>query len=1629
MYPDAVFDENVTMASAATDPEHFVWLGCAPDHYHGGVEGAGVQWLVNSNGTLNAMIQVSLTYAHIDGIEFVGDPKYPMIAPLAGASIGTAGFKVIYSASGGGVTNCMFHGIHSFGTETPGWRQVAGISTNASTGVAGAIAQSPNGNVEQISPEWVGTGIDTSDGVAHGWLSIAGAVAASGTAPSIKNGGAAIATSTNGAAGYTNEITMPTGDSAPAAGDIIVLMVGNDSSSANQEFGAWSVQQGFNFCGWHGNTITDTHLAVYMKESDGTEDATIYIHSDSSQDHVAFLAVIEDAQLSLSPFNPVDAATAAVHTIAAETTPVNNCYALAFMLKDRADVSLTMTTAAPWTEIAEQKSGGTSGGCTLSVAEQTVATASSSGTCVVTTNISDGGVQGMVVLQPATTKANFKDEDDIELNTALATSSITATKPTGGGAPSVGDLLLIFVGNDSTGVGPEFDDVTYKPTGFTLIGTAGTSTVDCYIGIFGRIADGTETATIACPALSSADMWCAYAVVENFDNTTGLTTAIDSSTFTTDSSKPWNTFTHTPTRTNCLQIAGVTSDGGHHAPLWCGDVGLADPYITAILSRYGVYMNNLIYDIKYDSVLDAPLTYGYAFYDNTSNSTSMTRAILYNTIAKVGNGIWCNVLNDHGCIANNLYFSSASRWPGSAGVNWAGADFHEGNVSNCEFDEFDWKLRTAANTFTDFANDDYTIKKDHYIGVASYPQPFQRTYSEAAQISDSNTWINQPRWLAYTYQDITGTGKRWLDPTWDNVPGAFAYQLASDEARVTKNQIASSGGDYTSVSAWEAGLVTDPDPDLNSESDRGEVYWGQCAAESFDDSVTIDVATPSQHSSNFRLQGLGVHGGEPDAGARLNPTSSAIPVQAKAFASIYNMSLGSHYVSTARSAATSTEANLWFNCVFHTNVAYTPVTVPHANTVTVSGFEGATAFVGCGAQASYDSTLSGLELGIWSVGTSRWVHWLYCSANGVSIQDATPTGVSETVGWNSTASADIDSGNCTFHMCLMNADDSDAEITNKFTLDNQPKSFQSANAWYCHSGGALADLPQRYWESYYGVADTGIMFDEGDIAQSNNLDGDGANIGDVGNQCLLDWDSYHDSKYLLTLWSLLIYDWHGTARKNTPGAHEAGDPSAHVLAADSVTNNAVSLAHTGVPTTIVEQYTDVVEAVGGYGSPFLQDTRTRETPYDIIGLEERVDWKARLRYKNFYNFLSLWSADAFFTTVGILPERPRLGEPGLFSRSSVGYVVDRKGVLQDTQKSLPRMNWALVRGVWRRALLLEDGTINKVYRNTGFDDDLTTGWAKSGDAAATLTVVDDTDKIRDVGLLPWVTDGKVLKLDNSGGATNAQAQNNGTVGNLNKHSVSAFIRGDAGVIAIEGSGAIFAASTTYRRVRYENVTPSATSDNFVIDVAAGDVVYFILAQMEEAGWASTPVVNEASAATASRLPEELSYELPNNVADPGEVTVYMRFIAQMDNAAGVERTLFEISNRQGDSPWLRLYISSLGAYSVSRHNGTSENTAAIPSGTFSTSRGDEVEVVWTGRSDGTGRIIAGKNYADPAGSEFSVLAPAAAYSGGRFYLGSHPSGGNGSIALVDIKLFDREVLGTDADILDFCRLTGYKKAK
>ena len=84
--------------------------------------------------------------------------------------------------------------------------------------------------------------------------------------------------------------------------------------------------------------------------------------------------------------------------------------------------------------------------------------------------------------------------------TAVATSaSLTLTIPSG---VSDGDLLLILVGNDNGAAGEGFIDNT---TGWTLEYSYGDATSDSYIGLYSKIADGTNEDSVTVNSTDSDD--------------------------------------------------------------------------------------------------------------------------------------------------------------------------------------------------------------------------------------------------------------------------------------------------------------------------------------------------------------------------------------------------------------------------------------------------------------------------------------------------------------------------------------------------------------------------------------------------------------------------------------------------------------------------------------------------------------------------------------------------------------------------------------------------------------------------------------------------------------------------------------------------------------------------------------------------------------------------------------------------------------------------------------------------------------------------------------------------------------------------------------------------------------------
>lgn len=171
-------------------------------------------------------------------------------------------------------------------------------------------------------------------------------------------------------------------------------------------------------------------------------------------------------------------------------------------------------------------------------------------------------------------------------------------------------------------------------------------------------------------------------------------------------------------------------------------------------------------------------------------------------------------------------------------------------------------------------------------------------------------------------------------------------------------------------------------------------------------------------------------------------------------------------------------------------------------------------------------------------------------------------------------------------------------------------------------------------------------------------------------------------------------------------------------------------------------------------------------------------------------------------------------------------------------------------------LAIEGSTQNKLT-DYNANPATTGGWSRGGDAASTLTVVTDPSGFLAAAKLNQVcTGGKIYKLDNSGGATDAYAESSATFSSTSTHTISAWVLSQNG----SGTGAQLTSSGTSPATldipvgatmtrNALTLTPDATGDKMRIVAKPGKVVYFILAQMELNPIASSVIVTSGAAAT------------------------------------------------------------------------------------------------------------------------------------------------------------------------------------
>lgn len=250
-----------------------------------------------------------------------------------------------------------------------------------------------------------------------------------------------------------------------------------------------------------------------------------------------------------------------------------------------------------------------------------------------------------------------------------------------------------------------------------------------------------------------------------------------------------------------------------------------------------------------------------------------------------------------------------------------------------------------------------------------------------------------------------------------------------------------------------------------------------------------------------------------------------------------------------------------------------------------------------------------------------------------------------------------------------------------------------------------------------------------------------------------------------------------------------------------------------------------------------------------------------------------------------------------------------------------------------RGLRVTAGAVNKCEAFTAPSD--LTGLTKTGDAAASLTVVDDSDNMP--AWLVALTGGMVYKLDNSAGNGDAFVGVLGQTGNTNTHTISVLARSEhvvgrfgLGVNAVMSGG--IAGGYIFEKV---TLTPTNTSNNLYFRAVSGSIIYFALPQLTETSEAVDYIPTSGTAASAGADQETFDLGLSGGVwtnlggIDPaGGVTI----LCEADWAGGTNGfpALVSLDSGSGNRREIFRASSNLQIRSLLRWGAVDQITAAGP---------------------------------------------------------------------------------------------------
>lgn len=371
-----------------------------------------------------------------------------------------------------------------------------------------------------------------------------------------------------------------------------------------------------------------------------------------------------------------------------------------------------------------------------------------------------------------------------------------------------------------------------------------------------------------------------------------------------------------------------------------------------------------------------------------------------------------------------------------------------------------------------------------------------------------------------------------------------------------------------------------------------------------------------------------------------------------------------------------------------------------------------------------------------------------------------------------------------------------------------------------------------------------------------------------------------------------------------------------------------------------------------------EDVAIVETTANIKGFVRAINealsiTEAAERARDFLDDLSTtfyWHAE-----YGIAPVKG--GEP-TFDRGSSAWAIDQRGTWVEYLTDTLRFTWRIVDSMFSQVVAKTELTAtNKCQRNVDYGANGTTGWslAGNGQADATLVVADDTEELRKAGLHLLVSDGQVLKIDNSAASAATLAVASGATGNANTHAVSVFWRGGgpARIQTNQALGPLVQLPEKYGRASAA-ITPSGSSDKLAVRAEAGAVVYFVLPQLEENPFPTSPIRNP-SAGSVTRDGDTLTYEDAPDPRPP--YALYVRWIQGFDSPTGQFTHVLTINTGATADPRFELRENPDGDIEVTVRDVDGDRRVVPITPSPLLDAGNTVEALYFTDPDGTGDFI------------------------------------------------------------------------